>query len=216
MSFDDMQEEEISIPKIREKLIEASDLYYNDSASNISDEEFDNLRDLLLKLSPNDPFFKMVGSPVKTSEWKKEKLRLPNFLKDLFRAKQIEEEGNDPKVTGRTFGTPHDIASMQVASKFDATDKPSLEKLYSKDEREHNEGQPFKYKSFETVKDQDMGRDPTGRRDVDKAVNGSSKESYIKRLNNTFASKQTAKSLLKESVDIDAPNMLNENNLLED
>lgn len=77
MSFEDIQDEEISITKIREKLIEASDLYYNDSASNISDEEFDNLRDLLLKLSPDDSFFKMVGAPVKTSEWKKEKHKIP-------------------------------------------------------------------------------------------------------------------------------------------
>ena len=147
------------------------------------------------------------------SEWEQEKLRVPNFLKDLFRNKQIEEEGNDPKVTGKTFGTPHDIASMQVASKFDATDQGGLEKLYSKDERENNEGQPFKYKSFETVKDQDFGRDPVGRRDLDKGVKGNSQESFIKSLTKL---KQTSKSLLKESTDIDEPSMLNENNILED
>ena len=26
--------------------------------------------------------------------------------------KQIEEEGNDPKVTGKSYGTPHDLASL--------------------------------------------------------------------------------------------------------
>lgn len=33
-------------------------------------------------------------------------------LKQGFRFKQIEEEGNDPVKTGQSFGTPHDIASL--------------------------------------------------------------------------------------------------------
>jgi hypothetical protein len=32
--------------------------------------------------------------------------------KRSFRYKQIEEEGNDPRVTGRSYGTPHDLASL--------------------------------------------------------------------------------------------------------
>ena len=32
--------------------------------------------------------------------------------KRAFRFKQIEEEGNDPKVTGKSYGTPHDLASL--------------------------------------------------------------------------------------------------------
>ena len=32
--------------------------------------------------------------------------------KRAFRNKQIEEEGNDPKVTGKSYGTPHDLASL--------------------------------------------------------------------------------------------------------
>ncbi len=32
--------------------------------------------------------------------------------KRMFRFKQLEEEGNDPKVTGRSYGTPHDLASL--------------------------------------------------------------------------------------------------------
>lgn len=104
------------------------------------------------------------------SEWKQELQRLPEGLKEQFRYKQIEEEGNDPQVTGKTFGTAHDIASMQVASKFDTTNSNDLKKLYSPDERKDNEGQPFKYKSFETVKDKEYGRDPLGRRGLDSGV----------------------------------------------
>ena len=32
--------------------------------------------------------------------------------KRSFRFKQISEEGNDPKVTGKSYGTPHDLASL--------------------------------------------------------------------------------------------------------
>lgn len=144
------------------------------------------------------------------SEWKQEKLRLPNFLKEKFRYTQITEEGNDPKVTGKTFGTPHDIASMQVASKFNATDSDSLEKLYSPDEREDNEGQPYKYKSFETVKDKSFGRDPFGRRELDKGV----KENLISSITKQMT-KNTKQSLNEEKVTDLELNMLNESQILD-
>jgi hypothetical protein len=144
------------------------------------------------------------------SEWKQEKLRLPNFLKEKFRYTQITEEGNDPKVTGKTFGTPHDIASMQVASKFNATDGESLEKLYSPDERENNEGQPYKYKSFETVKDKSFGRDPLGRRELDKGVKENIVNSITKQM-----TKNTKQSLNEEvTTDLEL-NMLNESQILD-
>ena len=144
------------------------------------------------------------------SEWKQEKLRLPNFLKEKFRYTQITEEGNDPKVTGKTFGTPHDIASMQVASKFNATDSESLEKLYSPDERENNEGQPYKYKSFETVKDKSFGRDPLGRRELDKGVKENIVNSITKQM-----TKNTKQSLNEEvTTDLEL-NMLNESQILD-
>ena len=31
-----------------------------------------------------------------------------------FKIKQMEEEGNDPEKTGRSFGTPHDLATMNI------------------------------------------------------------------------------------------------------
>ncbi len=38
--------------------------------------------------------------------------QLVEDAKFKFRIKQIEEEGNDPEVSGETYGTPHDLASM--------------------------------------------------------------------------------------------------------
>lgn len=41
-----------------------------------------------------------------------ERKRILDDLKNRFRYAQIEGEGNDPFVTGQTFGTPHDLALM--------------------------------------------------------------------------------------------------------
>jgi hypothetical protein len=101
------------------------------------------------------------------------KLQKIEDMKFQFRLKQIVEEGNDPEVTGKSFGTPHDIASMQVASKympgqFGETNK----QLYTPDEREENEGKPQQFAgSFETARDKDFGRDPVGRRENAKVEN---------------------------------------------
>jgi hypothetical protein len=99
---------------------------------------------------------------------------------------------------------------MQVASKFNATDSESLEKLYSPDERENNEGQPYKYKSFETVKDKAFGRDPLGRRELDKGVKENIVNSITKQM-----TKNTKQSLNEEvTTDLEL-NMLNESQILD-
>lgn len=44
----------------------------------------------------------------------KEKAKVIEGQKLLFRKTQIENEGNDPLVSGESFGTPHDIAAMNL------------------------------------------------------------------------------------------------------
>ena len=52
-------------------------------------------------------------------QWKNESELVVTDAKQLFRLEQILSEGNDPKITKQSFGTPHDIASMHVSTKFD-------------------------------------------------------------------------------------------------
>ena len=101
------------------------------------------------------------------------KLQMIEDAKFAFRLKQITEEGNDPEVTGKSFGTAHDIATMQVASKYMPGQYGEMNKqLYTPDGREENKGKPDQHKgSFETVRDQDFGRDPLGRRENSKVEN---------------------------------------------
>lgn len=95
-------------------------------------------------------------------EWKYMKDQIIEDLKDRFRKQQIVDEGNDPKVTGRSFGTPHDLASMQMASKLSGEE---IKNMYpDEDGRVDNEGQPEKAGSFGTDDDQAFGRDPDGRK----------------------------------------------------
>ena len=50
-------------------------------------------------------------------EWTAEQEQVIEDLKTAFRREQIKGEGNDPKKTNQSFGTPHDIASMHVQNK---------------------------------------------------------------------------------------------------
>lgn len=153
-------------------------------------------------------------------EWKADIDRRIEDAKLTFRLKQITEEGNDPQVSGKSFGTPWDIASLQVSSRMIPGSQEDMEKLYTPDGREDNEGKPPQYKgNFETKRDQDFGRDPVGRRENDKVETpGIAKESYeklIKRLEKKF-NKDTKKSLLEYKKAEDNLNMLKEENIFDD
>lgn len=54
-----------------------------------------------------------------------------------------------------------------------------MKKLYKDDERAFNQGQPEKKTNFETDRDQDFGRDPTGKKDMEKKAG---LESFIRSL----------------------------------
>jgi hypothetical protein len=44
--------------------------------------------------------------------------------KRKFRITQIENEGNDPAETGKSYGTPHDLAALYGRGRYDAGDVP--------------------------------------------------------------------------------------------
>lgn len=49
-------------------------------------------------------------------QWLNERTNVVEDLKLRFRQAQIEQEGNDPTVTGTSFGTPHDLASLHMST----------------------------------------------------------------------------------------------------
>jgi hypothetical protein len=52
-------------------------------------------------------------------QWLAERTNVIEDLKLRFRQNQIEQEGNDPTVTGMSYGTPHDLASMHMGTDSD-------------------------------------------------------------------------------------------------
>jgi len=50
-------------------------------------------------------------------QWLQERNNVIEDLKLRFRQNQIEQEGNDPALTGVSFGTPHDLATVHMSSK---------------------------------------------------------------------------------------------------
>jgi hypothetical protein len=49
-------------------------------------------------------------------QWLQERNDVVEDLKFRFRQNQIEQEGNDPAITGVSYGTPHDLATVHMSS----------------------------------------------------------------------------------------------------
>jgi hypothetical protein len=87
-------------------------------------------------------------------QWLQERTNVIEDLKLRFRQNQLEQEGNDPAVTGVSYGTPHDLASMHMSSD-DVEDKDKG-------------GRPKEGIKFGQHKNA-FGWDPTGKKEIDQA-----------------------------------------------
>lgn len=85
-------------------------------------------------------------------------------VKRKFRHKQIEEEGNDPVMSGVSYGTPHDLASIYKnnASRGDQ----DLPDGYDEKKKIGDVGRPIVYTSTYGTDKSSVGRDPLGKVDT--------------------------------------------------
>jgi hypothetical protein len=134
--------------------------------------------------------------------WQKERESVISDIKLKFRQSQIEQEGNDPSKTLRSFGTPHDLATAGQQNYDEPSDNPV--------------GRPdigMKYKSTEHP----GGQDPIGDKDMHKTFTtdksplkhnfrGNSplarenKQQKYKNVIKSLKSKSKSKSVLKETL----------------
>jgi hypothetical protein len=109
-----------------------SDWIY-DNVFQFSEDEFDEYRDLVLE-----------------------------DKKRVFRMAQIENEGNDPAKTGRSFGTPHDLASLygkgRAGMNVDGPVPPGYDE-------KRPIGRPQEKASMINTQDDPLGKDRLGRKD---------------------------------------------------
>jgi hypothetical protein len=154
-------------------------------------------------------------------QWLQERTNVIEDLKLRFRQNQLEQEGNDPAVTGVSYGTPHDLASMHMSSD-DVEDKDKG-------------GRPKEGIKFGQHKNA-FGWDPTGKKEIDQSFDVENQksaflpdprrerrldlahENVLKKLKNSKYGKSY--SIISESMtknkeaDTDAGTLLDENNIL--
>jgi hypothetical protein len=104
-----------------------------------------------------DNIFKMSEDQINT-----ERELIAEDVKRTFRYSQIEGEGNDPAISGISYGTPHDLASIY---KNNAAGKPATDLPTGYDEEE-KVGRPKKYLSTYGTDKSNFGRDPLGKVDT--------------------------------------------------
>jgi len=159
-----------------------------------------------------------------------EKNEVLEDIKHAFRQKQIENEGNDPAITKESFGTPHDIASMQIRGGGKMiTDNEVPEGGWP------GAGRPAKNLDYGTD-NSPFGRDPLGKKDIGNTlkVNNSPKVNYKgnsplslenrdigKLIDSMSGIKVKTKSIISESLkpsikQENESNLLNEDNLLDE
>ena len=82
--------------------------------------------------------------------------------KRRFRLAQIETEGNDPLTTGRSYGTPHDLASLYGKGRMES-DPSNVPDGY---DEKRPLGRPEEKVSNINTQDNAFGRDRLGRKDM--------------------------------------------------
>lgn len=148
-------------------------------------------------------------------EWKADQDRIIEDLKRSFREEQISSEGNDPKTSGKSFGTPHDLLAMQMAGKTSIS--PETE-----DKRIHNQGRPIEPGTYGTDHDKLLGRDPVGLKAINSqayaAENSSYRMAHFNKINK-LKSTPIKKDIITDSKKQNKPSrlaQLDENLLLND
>jgi hypothetical protein len=125
--------------KIMETKLLPSDWIY-DYIFNFSQDQYDEYRDLLAE-----------------------------DQKRTFRYNQIMEEGNDPKVTGRSYGTPHDLASLYGKGRM-YSEPDNVPVGYGDDLKM---GRPEEKSTTRNTQDDNFGKDRLGAKGMKKDDNES-------------------------------------------
>jgi hypothetical protein len=87
--------------------------------------------------------------------------------KRSFRYNQIAEEGNDPRVTGRSYGTPHDLASLYGKGRM-YSEPENVPVGYGDDVKL---GRPEEKSTNRNTQDDNFGKDRLGAKDMNSKDN---------------------------------------------
>ena len=94
--------------------------------------------------------------------------------KRKFRLAQIEAEGNDPLQTGKSYGTPHDLASLYGKGRM-YSDPTNVPDGYDETEEKTTLGRPKEKVSKRNTQDDNFGKDRLGSKGMKKDYNSNKK-----------------------------------------
>ena len=118
--------------------------------------------------------------------------------KRRFRHEQIESEGNDPITSQQSFGTPHDLASIQQKENGDDNEQPFGEQDEGGAPEGGFEGAGRPKEIPKYGKDNSArGRDPLGKKDISKSLSMEN----IKKLTQDIPIKGKDKEVLIETLE---------------
>lgn len=138
--------EKIGLAKdIMESKLMPSDWIY-DYVFNFSEDQYDEMRDLVME-----------------------------DMKRNFRLGQIENEGNDPAKSGKSYGTPHDLATLYGAGRY-TSKKDQVPPGYNET---NPVGRPQERTSIINTQNDPLGKDRLGRKD-NKANDNSDENTFYK------------------------------------
>jgi hypothetical protein len=200
-------------------------IIYEQEKANLWSEKVSLVSDMKdLKMISQEWMYKNIFN-MSDDEWKKEQYKVLNDIKLGFRHDQLAEEGNDPIKTGESFGTPHDLATLQQSGEEGGDDSganagfPTVEDTGGAPEGGfEGAGRPKESGNYQTDENP-FGRDPIGRKAL------SQKESYTvrnKKEVDTFLgnmkTKIKSRNIIVESLKEDGTNetssLLDEKNIL--
>ena len=108
------------------------------------------------KLMPSDFVYEHIFH-LSEDEYDEYRDLLTQDAKRKFRMNQIENEGNDPLETGKSYGTPHDLASLYGRNRYDNGEVPE-----GYDEDKESLGRPKEKVSNRNTQDNALGKDRIG------------------------------------------------------
>ena len=126
------------------------------------------------KLMPSDFVYEHIFH-LSEDEYDEYRGLIAQDAKRKFRINQIENEGNDPLETGKSYGTPHDLASLYGRNRYDGGEVPE-----GYDEDKEELGRPKEKASNINTQDSAFGKDRLGRDGMkkDKDESDSTKPTY--------------------------------------
>ena len=137
-------------------------IIYDQERINLLKEKVELARNIMdTKLLPTDWIYDNIFH-FSEDEYDDYRDLLREDMKRAFRLTQIESEGNDPIDTGKSYGTPHDLAALYGTGRYDATRE--VPGGYNEDEPLL--GRPKEKVSNINTQDNAFGRDRLGVKDM--------------------------------------------------